>query len=250
MRKKIMCEVSDDALRQLIRKNQIVLSGKQKRYLKLKRVLDFSCALLALLVLLPLFLLISVAIKLDSPREQVIFRQERIGQYNQIFMLLKFRSMKKDTPELGTNEFWNAEQYITRIGRFIRRTSLDELPQLWSVLCGKMSLVGARPLILREDEVHYLRNYYGIYQLKPGITGLAQVNGRDVMSNYEKVWWDRAYIQNVSFSMDCKILWKTIRKVITAEGIADEKDKKNDQISCDLVETSVHICMSGPEHSN
>ncbi len=219
--------VCGKALDELIRKNQVVLTKKQKAYLKLKRVLDFSCSLIALIVLLPIFIVVSIIIKLDAPKEEIIFRQERVGENGKPFMLYKFRSMKKETPELGTHEFVDAEQYITRVGKFIRKTSLDELPQLWSVLFGKMSLIGERPLILREVSVHFLRNYYGIYQLKPGITGLAQINGRDIMSDYDKVRWDRAYVQNVSFLLDFKILWTTVMKVLKREGIADEAALKD-----------------------
>ena len=221
-----MYDVSSGTLEELIRKNQVILTKRQKAYLKLNRVLDFCCSLIALVVLSPVLLIIAVSIKLETPGEKIIFKQERVGQNGKTFMLYKFRSMKKEAPELGTGEFLNAEQYITRVGKFLRKTSLDELPQLWSVICGDMSLVGERPLILREEEVHFLRNYYGIYQLKPGITGLAQINGRDNMGNYDKVRWDRTYVHNVSFLLDLKILWSTVMKVLKREGIVDEAPAK------------------------
>lgn len=223
-----MGQVVTNTLDDLIRANQIVFTKKQKRYLRVKRAADFLCSFIAIVLLSPVFLIVSILIKIDSPKEAILFKQERIGQYGHPFCLYKFRSMKKGTPELGTNEFVNAEQYITKIGKFIRKTSLDELPQLWCVLFGKMSLIGARPLILREDAVHFLRNYYGIYQLKPGITGLAQINGRDAMGNYEKVRWDRVYARNVSFALDCKILWQTMLKVLRCEGIEDGDSQKKD----------------------
>lgn len=238
---RFMCEVSGEELKSLIRKNQIVLTKKQKVYLKLKRVLDFICAFIALIVLFPIILFISIAIKLESPHEKIIFKQKRIGMNGEPFTFYKFRSMKMDAPELGTSEFVDAEQYITKVGKFIRKTSLDELPQLWSVLCGEMSLVGARPLIVREDEIHFLRNYYGIYQLRPGITGLAQINGRDVMGVYEKVRWDRAYVHNVSFLLDVKILWKTVRQVLKSEGIIDTSTQKKDLMSSKVFERTNQV---------
>ncbi len=233
-REKTMGEVITSALDKLIQANQVILTPKQAAYLKLKRVFDFTLSLAALVLLAPIFLLVAIVIKIDSPKESIIFKQERIGQNGDPFMLYKFRSMKQGTPELGTIEFTDAEQYITKVGKFIRKTSLDELPQLFCVLCGHMSLVGERPLIRREEAVHFLRTYYGIYQLKPGITGLAQINGRDKMGNYDKVRWDRDYVRNISFALDCKILWQTAIQVIKHEGIVDEASEKNSCNKCRL----------------
>lgn len=221
-----MFEVSDPALQELIRKNQVVLTKKQKAYLKLKRIMDVVLALIAVVVFSPVFLVVAIAIKLDSPKESIIFKQKRVGQKGQIFWLYKFRSMKQGTPELGTSEFTNADQYMTKIGKFIRKTSLDELPQLWCVIRGDMSLVGERPLLEREESMHFLRNYYGIYQLKPGITGLAQINGRDNMNDYDKARWDRTYAHNVSLGMDLEILWETVAKVLKRDGIVDDAAEK------------------------
>lgn len=221
-----MNEVAGCSLEELIQKNQVKLTAKQKGYLKIKRVVDFICAFTASVLLSPVFLIVAAMIKLDSPKESILFKQQRVGQYGRPFMLYKFRSMKQNTPELGTSEFMDAEQYITKIGRFIRKTSLDELPQLWNVLCGHMSLVGERPLIVREESMHFLRNYYGIYQLKPGITGLAQINGRDNMGDYDKARWDRAYAHNVSFVLDIKILWQTVIKVLQHDGVVDDSAQK------------------------
>lgn len=210
----------------LIRANQVVLTKKQKVYLKVKRVADLICSLIAVLILSPVFLLVAIMIKIDSPRESVIFKQERVGQFGHLFWMYKFRSMKSNAPELGSNEFINAEQYITKVGKFIRRTSLDELPQFWDVICGHMSLTGPRPLLEREEEMHFLRNYYGVYQVKPGITGLAQINGRDEMDNYDKTRWDRAYVHNISLGLDLKILWHTAAKVIKHDGVVDDAVQK------------------------
>lgn len=221
-----MCETNDYALQKLIQENQAVLTKRQKVYLKIKRVFDFSCSLIALIVLSPVLLLVALAIKIDAPHESIIFKQERIGQNGKPFMLYKFRSMKQGTPELGTSEFMDAEKYITKIGKILRKTSLDELPQLWCVVRGDMSLIGARPLLKREESMHFLRNYYGIYQLRPGITGLAQINGRDEMNDYDKARWDRTYVYNVSFSLDVKILCQTVIKVIKHDGVVDESNQK------------------------
>lgn len=221
-----MNEVASCTLDDLIRQNQVKLTKGQNVYLKVKRVLDFICALLAMVVLSPVFLIVAIIIKLDSPKESIIFKQERIGQNGNPFMLYKFRSMKQGTPELGTSEFMDAEKYITKVGKFIRKTSLDELPQLWCVICGDMSLVGERPLLAREESMHFLRNYYGIYQVKPGITGLAQINGRDNIDDYDKVRWDRAYVHNVSLALDVKILWQTVAKVLQHDGVVDDIAEK------------------------
>ncbi len=221
-----MGAVAGCTLEDLIRKNQIKLTKKQRLYLKLKRVTDLLCALIGLIVLSPILLIVAVMIKVDAPNEPVIFKQERIGQFGHSFWLYKFRSMKQGTPELGTNEFMDAEQYITKVGKFIRRTSLDELPQLWNVVCGSMSLVGPRPLLARENTMHFLRYYYGIYQMKPGITGLAQINGRDEMGDYEKARWDRTYAHNLSAKIDIEILWETVVKVLKREGIVDGATQK------------------------
>lgn len=213
-------------LKDLIQANQVVLTKKQKMYLKIKRAIDFLIALLALVVLSPIFLIVGILIKIDSPKESIIFKQKRVGQDGRTFWLYKFRSMKQGTPELGTNEFVDAEQYITKIGKFIRKTSLDELPQLVCCVLGTMSLVGPRPLLEREEEMHFLRNYYGVYQVRPGITGLAQINGRDNMGNYDKVSWDRAYVRNISMGMDIKIFWQTVIKVLKRDGIVDDAAQK------------------------
>ena len=226
-----MCEISNSALQKLIRENQVQLSLSQKLYLKVKQFLDLICALLASIALSPLLLFVAIAIKIDSPHESVLFKQERVGQYGKTFLLYKFRSMKQGTPELGTHEFMDAEQYITRIGKFIRKTSIDELPQLWCCITGTMSLIGYRPLLKREAEIDSLRNYYGIYQLKPGITGFAQINGRDILGDYDKVRWDRTYVHNVSLVLDAKILWRTVMKVLKREDIVDESALKRATVS-------------------
>ncbi len=231
-----MYETNSTALERLIKENQVRLSQKQKAYIKVKQLLDFIGALVASIVLSPLLLLVAILIKLDSPHESILFKQERVGQDGKPFILYKFRSMKQGTPELGTHEFMDAEQYITRVGKFIRKTSIDELPQLWCCIAGTMSLVGYRPLLKRESEIDFLRTYYGIYQLKPGITGFAQINGRDNMGDYDKVRWDRTYVHNISLMLDVRILWRTVMKVLKREGVVDESSLKKATISKDALQ--------------
>lgn len=231
-----MYETNSTALERLIKENQVRLSQKQKAYIKVKQLLDFIGALVASIVLSPLLLLVAILIKLDSPHESILFKQERVGQDGKPFILYKFRSMKKGAPELGTHEFMDAEQYITKVGKFIRKTSIDELPQLWCCIAGTMSLVGYRPLLKRESEIDFLRTYYGIYQLKPGITGFAQINGRDNMGDYDKVRWDRTYVHNISLMLDVKILWRTVMKVLKREGVVDESSLKKATISKDALQ--------------
>lgn len=210
----------------LIEKNQVHFKKKQKIYLKVKRVGDFLSSLLALILLSPIMLIVFLVVKIDAPDEKAIFKQKRLGLNMEPFWLYKFRSMKTGSPELGTSEFEDAEEYITKVGKFLRKTSLDELPQLICCLQGKMSLVGPRPLLAREEEMHFLRNYYGVYKVRPGITGLAQINGRDEMGNYDKVRWDRAYVRHVGMKLDFKILFRTISKVLHREGVVDESAQK------------------------
>lgn len=199
-----------------------VLTERQKRYLKGKRILDFLLALVGLIVLAIPMVLITTVLKLTSPREPVLFRHERVGKGGKKFMLWKFRSMKSSAPKyMAAGYFANSEQYITRLGRFLRSTSLDELPQLVQVLTGKMSLIGPRPLIPQEETVHELRKEYGVYQLRPGLTGWAQVNGRDLVTDEDKAAYDREYLENVSFAMDWKIFWMTVKKVLLRKDIKE-----------------------------
>ena len=198
------------------------LTEKQKRYLKVKRAMDFVLALCALIVLAIPMLVIAAIIKVASPKESVLFEHQRIGQDGKSFTLTKFRSMKSSAPQyVAAGYFANSEEYITRFGRFLRSTSLDELPQLLQVLTGKMSLIGPRPLIPQEETVHKLRREYGVYQLRPGLTGWAQVNGRDLVKDEEKAVYDREYLEKVGFAMDWKIFCLTVKKVICRTDIKE-----------------------------
>lgn len=184
-----------------------------------KRALDLILCFIAFLILgIPLFL-VFIAVKVTS-RGPALHWSKRIGQNNQIFLMPKFRSMKVDTPQVATHLLSNPKQYLTPIGGFIRKTSLDELPQLFSVLKGDMSFVGPRPALFNQDDLRDLRTQYGIEKLKPGITGWAQINGRDELPIPTKVELDRYYLLNRSVFLDLKILLLTVLKVIWREGVS------------------------------
>ena len=144
----------------------------------MKRAFDFTCSLIAVIILLPLFALLSLIILIDDGKP-VLFRQQRVGRNNEVFSIYKFRTMKNNTGNVATAQLKNSDEFITRSGRFFRKTSLDELPQLFNILKGDMSFVGPRPLIPEEEEIRQLRNEKGVYAVRPGMTGLAQINGAE-----------------------------------------------------------------------
>lgn len=196
-------------------------------YCRIKRFLDLVIALMLLAVLGLPMLVIMMIIRKDS-RGPSVFRQERVGKDGRVFVCLKFRTMYTYAPsELSTLEFSDAERYITPVGRVLRRTSLDELPQLINVIKGDMSIIGPRPLIPREEEMHKSRLDAGVYSLRPGITGLAQVNGRDTLSDREKLAWDTEYLKNVGLFLDLKIICYTLIRVTTGKGIASAGGEKH-----------------------
>lgn len=208
------------------------LTGKQKRYIAVKRIIDTFIALILLIILIIPFIIISILQKIFALKEHVFFCQKRIGRYGKMITILKFRSMKSSAPRYrATSEFPDSEMYISKFGRLLRNSSIDELPQLFQVVTGHLSLVGPRPLIPQETLAHELRTQAGVYQLRPGITGWAQINGRDCLSDEEKVAFDSEYLQNVGFRTDLKILWRTVGKTCRGEDIhdgesADPKQKK------------------------
>lgn len=208
----------------------VKLTKGQKIYLKFKFFADIVISAIALIVLLPLFLVICVFQKIDCPHEPVFFVQKRVGQYGRAYNVVKFRTMKSSAPKnVATGDLDKPDEYTTKFSRFLRRSSIDELPQLLMV-CGtfKMSLVGPRPLVYTEREIHFLRKWYGIYQIRPGITGWAQVNGRDTVDTYDKVRYDREYLQKMSLWFDLKILWKSVFVVLSRAGVVDGKVDKNE----------------------
>jgi len=187
-----------------------------------KRTADLIISLGLLLLSAPLFLFLALVIFLDDGAP-IFFKQYRIGRNGKAFKILKFRTMKKSTPNCATAELKNPQAYITASGRILRKTSLDELPQLLNIVKGEMSLIGPRPLIPEETTVHTLREAYGVYTMRPGITGLAQINGRDLVSDHEKAYYDKEYVQNYSLLKDLGILFKTIIQVLKADGIQEGK---------------------------
>lgn len=185
----------------------------------LKRLVDLSLACLAAVLLLLPVCLVAVAVKLTS-RGPALYWSDRVGRHNRIFRMPKFRSMRLGTPAVATHLLADPASFLTPIGSFLRRSSLDELPQLWSILAGDMSFVGPRPALYNQHDLIALRSERGVDELLPGLTGWAQVNGRDELPLPEKVAFDVAYLQQRSFWLDMRIVWLTMRKVLRREGVA------------------------------
>lgn len=192
----------------------------------MKRFFDFTVSLLMLIILSPLFLIISLIILIDAGRP-VIFKQYRVGKDNKLFYIYKFRTMKRGTRNASTEELTESGECITRSGRILRALSIDELPQLFNILNGSMSFVGPRPLIPEEKEIRQLRKEYNVYSVRPGMTGLAQVNGRDSLGAEEKALFDKEYVEKQSFILDIKILIKTVKVVLKREGISEGGEADN-----------------------
>lgn len=189
----------------------------------IKRILDAFFGVLLLICLLPLMLVLAIWIKLDS-KGPVLFKQERVGRNGKRFTIYKFRSMSDDAPhQMATSEFDTALSYITRSGQLMRKTSLDELPQLVNVVKGEMSFIGPRPLIPKEEKVLRLRHANGAESLAPGITGLAQVRGRDEVTDTQKADYDGEYASNVTLRGDFSILVETVLAVLARRGVHDGK---------------------------
>jgi len=183
-----------------------------------KRVFDFIMALFLLCLLSVPILIVALMVKLTS-KGKILYWSDRVGMDNEIFKMPKFRTMRIDTPPVATHLLRNPDAYLTFIGSLLRKFSLDELPQLWSILKGHMSFVGPRPALFNQDDLIELRTNRGIHKLVPGITGWAQVNGRDDIPIPLKVKYDEYYMNNKSFLMDLKILSMTLIKVVKAEGV-------------------------------
>ena len=185
----------------------------------MKRIFDFSLALLLSVLFLPILLVVWLAVKITS-KGPAIHWSKRIGQNNTVFLMPKFRSMKINTPQLATHLMTNPDAYLTPIGSFLRKTSLDELPQLWSILTGKMSFVGPRPALFNQDDLVALRTQFGIEKLRPGLTGWAQINGRDELAIPDKVKLEAQYKEQQSFWFDLKIMWLTAWRVLFEKGVS------------------------------
>ena len=184
----------------------------------MKFLFDFLTAVILLAIMAIPLIIIAVAVKLTSPGP-IIHWSNRVGKDNRIFIMPKFTTMRTDTPAVATHLLKEPDVYLTPIGHFLRKTSLDELPQLWSVMKGDMSFVGPRPALFNQEDLIALRTQKGVHQIIPGITGWAQINGRDDIPIPIKVGYDEYYLKNQSFLFDMKILWKTVFKVIKKEGI-------------------------------
>ena len=191
-----------------------------------KRVFDFILSLLASIILIPIFLIIALAVVIDDPGP-VFFKQKRIGKNKKIFWLHKFRTMKVKTPDIPTHLLENPEQYITRVGKFLRKTSLDELPQVWDILFNKMSIIGPRPALWNQDDLVAERDKYGANDVKPGLTGWAQINGRDELEIPVKAKLDGEYVEKLNagkfkgFAVDWKCFWGTIFSVLKSDGVVE-----------------------------
>lgn len=188
-----------------------------------KRTIDLILSLLGALVLSPIFAVLALIIKITSPGP-VLFRQKRVGKGKTFFQIYKFRSMRTDTPkDMPTHMLENPDAFITPVGRFLRKTSLDELPQIFNIIKGEMSIVGPRPALWNQDDLVAERDKYGANDCVPGLTGYAQIHGRDELPIPEKARLDGYYVQHLSFSLDVKIFFNTIGSVLHHEGVVEGK---------------------------
>ena len=197
-----------------------------------KRLLDIILSGCAIVILSPLLLIIAIAIKIDDPGP-VLFRQKRVGIHKTHFSIMKFRTMKMDTPkDTPTHLLENPEQYITKVGKFLRKSSLDELPQIFQIFTGKMSIIGPRPALWNQFDLIAERDKYGANDVRPGLTGWAQINGRDELPIEVKARFDGEYVEKLSFLFDCKCFFGTIGAVLKHDGVVEggtgrlEKEKK------------------------
>lgn len=195
-----------------------------KPYLIIKYTFDFLISIIAIIVLSPFFLVLSLIIAFDS-KGPVFFIQKRIGANSKVFPIIKFRTQKIETPkDTPTHLLNNPDYYVTRVGRFLRKTSLDEIPQIFNIFLCQMSIVGPRPALWNQDDLMEERKKSGADKLRPGLTGLAQISGRDTLTIQDKARLDGEYFKKVSFGLDVKIFFVTIAKVLKADGIKEGKN--------------------------
>jgi O-antigen biosynthesis protein WbqP len=185
----------------------------------MKRLFDLLLTVIGAVVLALPLLMVALAVRLTSPGP-VLYWSDRVGRHNRIFRMPKFRSMRIGTPAVATHLLQDPDAWLTPIGAFLRKTSLDELPQLWSILAGDMSIVGPRPALFNQDDLIALRTERGVYELVPGLTGWAQVNGRDELPIPQKVELDVEYLRRRSLLFDLRILWLTVVKVLRRDGVS------------------------------
>ena len=199
-------------------------------YIKIKRAGDFVLSMIGLILTSPIFLLLALMIKVDS-RGPVLFKQRRIGIYKREFNIIKFRTMKIDTPkDLPTHLLTDPTQWITRVGKFLRKTSLDELPQLFNIIKGDMSIVGPRPALWNQDDLIRERDKYSANDVPVGLTGWAQINGRDELSIEEKARLDGEYAKKIGLLMDLRCFIGTIFSVLRSEGVVEGGDKSKENL--------------------
>lgn len=210
------------------------VSPTAQRYMPIKRVLDVLLSGCGILILSPILGIVALAIKLESPGP-VIFKQKRFGKNKEFFEIYKFRSMRTDTPkDLPTHLLDDPDRFITKTGRFIRKTSLDELPQLFNIFLGKMSVIGPRPALWNQGDLIAERDKYHANDIRPGLTGWAQINGRDELEIPVKAKFDGEYVRKMSFLFDCKCFFGTVTSVLRHDGVVEggtgtlEKEKKKD----------------------
>ena len=210
------------------------VSPTAQRYMPIKRVLDVLLSGCGILILSPILGIVALAIKLESPGP-VIFKQKRFGKNKEFFEIYKFRSMRADTPkDLPTHLLNDPDRFITKTGRFIRKTSLDELPQLFNIFSGKMSVIGPRPALWNQGDLIAERDKYHANDIRPGLTGWAQINGRDELEIPVKAKFDGEYVRKMSFLFDCKCFFGTVISVLRHDGVVEggtgtlEKENKKD----------------------
>ncbi len=198
----------------------------KKTYIIIKNIIDFILSLIALIILLPFFCIFAIIIKLES-RGPIFFKQKRIGKNKKEFYIYKFRTMRTDTPkDMPTHLLKDAESYITKSGKIFRKTSIDELPQILNILKGQMSIIGPRPALWNQYDLIKERDKYNANSIRPGLTGWAQVNGRDELEIPIKAKFDGEYVEKMSFLFDTKIFLKTIVKVFKHDGVVEGKVEK------------------------
>lgn len=200
-----------------------------KVYPVVKRIIDFTLSLIAMLILWPLFLVIAIIIKIDS-KGPVFFKQKRVGKNKEYFYIIKFRTMRTDTPnDMPTHLLKDPEAFITKSGKFLRKTSLDELPQIINILKGEMSIIGPRPALWNQYDLIKERDKFGANDVKPGLSGLAQINGRDEISIEVKAKLDGEYVETISFWMDIKCFIGTVVKVLKSDGVVEGGTRMNNK---------------------
>lgn len=207
----------------------MVIKVLYKTYVK--QGIDFILSIVGLVLLSPVFLLLILCIKFDS-KGPVLFKQRRIGKGKEEFYILKFRTMRIDTPkDMPTHLLENPEAYITKVGKFLRKTSLDELPQIINIIKGEMSIIGPRPALWNQYDLIEERDKYGANDVIPGLTGWAQINGRDEIPIADKAKLDGEYVENISFTFDLKVFLMTIKSVLKSEGVKEGVNNVNEQSS-------------------